>query len=255
MARNVTLPGGVENPEIALDLQRVCHRCPGMSEFAWPYERVLLIGASGGIGSALAHAWAGPGLVTLSRSADGLDVTDEVSVARAAQALEGPFDLVFDATGGLQIGDAGPEKALDQIDAETMAAQFALNAIGPALLLKHFGPLMRREGRAVFASLSARVGSIGDNRLGGWVSYRAAKAALNQVIRTASVEMTRRNRDSVVVALHPGTVATPLTRPYLGRHPSVTPEQAAERLTDVLAGLTLAQTGGFYDYAGREIPW
>ena len=226
-----------------------------MTDNALPYERVLLIGASGGIGSALAQAWAGPGLVTLSRSGDGLDVTDEASVAQAAQALEGPFDLIFDATGGLRIGDSGPEKALEQIDPAVMAAQFALNAIGPALLLKHFGPLMPREGRAVFASLSARVGSIGDNRLGGWISYRAAKAALNQVIRTASIEMTRRNRDSVVVALHPGTVATPLTRPYLGRHPSVTPEEAAGRLTAVLAGLTRAQTGGFYDYAGKEIPW
>lgn len=231
-----------------------------MGENAWPYERVLLIGASGGIGSALARAWAGPGLagpglMTLSRTDDGLDVTDEASVARAVQALDGPFDLIFDATGGLQIGGQGPEKALDQIDPGAMAAQFALNAIGPALLLKHLTPLMRREGRAVFASLSARVGSIGDNRLGGWISYRAAKAAQNQIIHTASIEMTRRNRDSIVVALHPGTVATPLTRPWLGRHPSVTPDEAAARLTDVLAGLTPAQTGGFYDYAGREIPW
>ncbi|NNU79907.1 SDR family NAD(P)-dependent oxidoreductase [Halovulum dunhuangense] len=220
-----------------------------------PNLRILLIGASGGIGAAMADALQGTRLATLSRSADGLDVTDEASVAAAAARLEGPFDLIFDATGALEIGGHGPEKALAQIDPQAMAAQFALNAIGPALLLKHFGPHLRREGRAVFATLSARVGSIGDNRLGGWISYRAAKAALNQIVRTAAIELARRNRETIVVALHPGTVQTDLTRKYLGRHPAVTPEEAAQNLLKVLAGLTPAQNGGFFDYAGKDIPW
>ncbi|MEM8788552.1 MAG: SDR family NAD(P)-dependent oxidoreductase [Pseudomonadota bacterium] len=217
--------------------------------------RALLIGATGGIGAALAARLAGAQLTTLSRSVDGLDITQEASVAAAAAAHPGPFDLIFDATGGLRIGDHGPEKALAQVDPGAMAAQFALNATGPALLLKHFGPTLARDGPAVFATLSARVGSIGDNRLGGWIAYRAAKAALNQIVRTAAVELTRRNPESVVVALHPGTVETPLTRAYLGRHPAVKPEAAAENLLRVLAGLTQEHSGGFYDYAFKPIPW
>ncbi|MEM9780003.1 MAG: SDR family oxidoreductase [Pseudomonadota bacterium] len=218
-------------------------------------KRALLIGSSGGIGAALATALGDADLVTLSRSADGLDVTREESVAAAAARLTAPFDLIFDATGGLSIDGSMPEKALSQVSAEAFAEQFALNAIGPALMLKHFGPLLPREGRAVFATLSARVGSIGDNRLGGWISYRASKAALNQIVRTAAVEMTRRNRDSIVVALHPGTVETPLTRKYLGRHPSVSADEAAGNLLRVVGALEPAQTGGFYDYAMKEVPW
>ncbi|MEM9812624.1 MAG: SDR family NAD(P)-dependent oxidoreductase, partial [Pseudomonadota bacterium] len=166
--------------------------------------RALVIGASGGVGSALADALAGTQLATLSRSEDGFDLTDEARIAAAAADI-GPLDLIFDATGGLRIGEHGPEKTIGAIEPTAMAAQFALNAIGPALLLKHFGPTMRRDGPAVFATLSARVGSIGDNRAGGWISYRAAKAALNQIVRTAAIELRRRNRESVVVALHPGT--------------------------------------------------
>ena len=217
--------------------------------------KILLIGASGGIGTALAHAFEGAALTTLSRSEDGLDVTDEDSVRRAAERLPGPFDLVFDATGGLEIAGRGPEKALADIDSQAMAAQFALNAIGPALLLKHFAPKLAREGRSVFATLSARVGSIGDNRIGGWYSYRAAKAALNQIMRTAAIELGRTNKAAIVVALHPGTVATGLSARYLGRHKSVSPDEAAANLVRVLHGLRPEHSGGFYDYAFREIPW
>lgn len=220
-----------------------------------PKLRVLLIGGSGGIGSAMAAALSSADLTVLTRSGDALDITDEASVARAAGALEGPFHLIFDATGGLQIGEHGPEKSLSQIDPAAMAAQFALNATGPALLLKHLSPLLARDQRAIFATLSARVGSIGDNRLGGWISYRAAKAALNQIVRTAAVELARTNRQSIVVALHPGTVQTPLTQKYLGRHPSVPPAEAAANLLRVLHDLRPEHSGGFYDYALREVPW
>ncbi|MBK5928573.1 SDR family NAD(P)-dependent oxidoreductase [Rhodobaculum claviforme] len=219
--------------------------------------RALVIGSSGGVGAAMVAALAARGddVTGLSRSGDGLDVTDEGSVARILGALEGPFDLVFVATGGLSIGDARPEKALRDLDPAAMAAQFALNAIGPVIVLKHALALMPRQGRSVFAALSARVGSIGDNRAGGWYGYRAAKAALNQYLHTAAIEVARSHRDAAVVALHPGTVATPLTRKYLGRHPAVPPQEAAANLLAVLDGLEAGHTGRFFDWAGKEVAW
>ncbi len=219
--------------------------------------RALVVGRSGGVGAAVAEALEarGDSVTGLSRSADGFDVTDEASVAEGLGRLEGPFDLVFVATGGLSIDGAAPEKALRDLDPATLARQFALNAIGPALVLKHALPLMPRQGRSVFAALSARVGSIGDNRAGGWYGYRAAKAALNQYLHTAAIEVARTHREAIVVALHPGTVATPLTRRYLGRHPAVEPPEAAANLLRVLDGLEPAHTGRFFDWAGKEVPW
>jgi NAD(P)-dependent dehydrogenase (short-subunit alcohol dehydrogenase family) len=219
--------------------------------------RALVIGASGGIGGALAAALEarGASVVGLSRRQDGLDLTDEASVAAAAGRLEGPFGLILDATGALEIWGRGPEKSIGAIDPEVMAAQFAVNAIGPALLLKHFHALLPRAGRGVFATLSARVGSIGDNRLGGWISYRAAKAALNQIVRTSAIEIARKRPDSVVVALHPGTVRTALTARYVGGRPTVSPEAAAGNLLAVIDRLTPAETGGFFAWDGQPIPW
>jgi len=219
--------------------------------------RALVIGASGGIGGALAARLGADGaeVVALSRSADGLDVTDERSVAAALGRLEGAFELVLVATGGLRIDGQEPEKTLKSLDASRLAAQFALNATGPLLVLKHALRLMPRDRRAVFAALSARVGSIGDNRAGGWYGYRAAKAALNQLLRTAAIELARTHPRAVVVALHPGTVATPLTERYLGRHPAVPPETSADNLLRVLSDLTPEDSGGFRDWAGKEIAW
>ena len=158
-------------------------------------ERSLILGASGGIGSALVARLQGMGeVVGLSRSGDGFDITDEASVAQHLGALDGPFDRIIVATGALEIDGAEPEKTLRALDPEAMAAQFRLNTIGPALAIKHAMPLMPRDGRSVLAVLSARVGSIGDNRLGGWVSYRAAKSAVNQVVRVASIELAPRKR-------------------------------------------------------------
>ncbi len=137
-----------------------------------------------------------------------------------------------------------------------MAHAYAVNAIGPALLLKHFCPLFPRQGRVVFATLSARVGSIGDNRLGGWHSYRASKAALNQLVRTASIELHRHNPASLCVALHPGTVATPLSAPFAKAGLDVgPPEVAAAALLTVLEGLGASDTGGFFDHRGAAIEW
>lgn len=219
--------------------------------------RALVLGASGGIGRALVAHLQGQGVAVtgLSRSGDGLDLTDQASVARVAAGQEGPFDLIFNATGALVIDGAAPEKALAAVDAGAMAAQFALNATGVAMALRYFSPALRRDGRAVFASLSARVGSIGDNRLGGWISYRAAKAAQNQIIRTAAIEIARKRPQAIVVALHPGTVATPLTAEYAARHPTIPPAQSAAALLEVIDALTPADSGGFRDWKGQPVEW
>ena len=219
--------------------------------------RALVIGASGGIGGAVvaaltAEAWE---VVGLSRSADGLDVTDEASVARLLGAQDGTFDLILVATGGLEVGGFRPEKSVKALDAQAMAAQFALNAIGPALVLKHVWRLIPRDRAARVAVLSARVGSIGDNRLGGWHGYRAAKAAVNQIVRTCAVELARTHPQAALVALHPGTVATPMTAAYAGGHPTVTPAVAAENLLRVLNGIGPDQSGRFFDWKGEEVPW
>ncbi|WP_226625817.1 SDR family NAD(P)-dependent oxidoreductase [Alloyangia pacifica] len=220
-------------------------------------ERALLIGSSGGIGSALQAALTARGteVIGLSRRDHGLDVTAPESVAEHIGALDGKFDLIFVATGALALQGSEPEKTLKALEPEQFLQQMALNALGPALVLKHARRLLPRDRPATFAALSARVGSIGDNRLGGWYSYRASKAALNQMIRSASVEMARTHRQLACVALHPGTVATPFTADYLGRHPSVAPEEAAQNLLTVLDGLGPEHTGRFFDWAGKEVPW
>lgn len=220
-------------------------------------DRVLIIGASGGIGSALASALRAQGaqVVGLSRSVDGFDITDEQSVAAHLGALEGPFDGLIVASGALEIDGAAPEKTIRAVRAQAMAAQFAVNAIGPALVLGHAGRLLPREGRSVCAVLTARVGSIGDNRIGGWTSYRAAKAAANQIVHTTAIELARTHPELACVALHPGTVETPFTAKYLGRHPAVPAAEAAENLLFVMKGLKPEQTGGFFDWAGTEVVW
>lgn len=219
--------------------------------------QALVVGASGGIGSAVAAALRARGVrvTALSRSEDGLDVTDEASVAGVLGGLDGSYDMIFVATGALQIAGAGPEKALRAIDPAVMAASFALNAIGPALVLKHSLRQMPRDRRSVFAALSARVGSIGDNRLGGWYSYRAAKAALNQIIRTGAIEVARTHPMAVLAALHPGTVATALTASHGAGHASVPSAAAAANLLAVIEGLTPADTGCFRDWQGATVPW
>lgn len=220
--------------------------------------KALIIGASGGIGAALAARLRGQGadVTTLSRREDGLDLTRPETVADHAARLQGrDFDLIVNATGALVIDGHQPEKTMDAVDPQAMAAQFALNAIGPALVLRDFAPLLARDRRSVLASLSARVGSIGDNGLGGWVSYRAAKAAQNQILHTAAIEWRRRNRHAILIALHPGTVETPLTRKYAARHPTITPERSAEALLAVIDALTPEDSGGFRDWKGQVVPW
>ncbi len=224
--------------------------------------RAMVIGASGGIGGAVLSQLQSDGrcalALPLSRSIDGIDITDEAMVRDVAARLDGErgsFDLIFNATGALTIDGNGPEKSIKAIDAGNMARQFALNAIGPALLLKYFAPLLRKDRRSIFASLSARVGSIGDNRLGGWISYRASKAAHNQIIRTAAIEIARTNPLAIVVALHPGTVETGLSDPFSKSKDRFTPEHSAACLLATIDGFKQVQTGQFFAYDGSSIEW
>ncbi|MEM6340816.1 MAG: SDR family NAD(P)-dependent oxidoreductase [Pseudomonadota bacterium] len=219
-------------------------------------KNVLILGASGGIGAALVAEYRerGADVTGLSRKDNGLDMTDQASVAKHLKG-QGLFDLVIVATGALEIDGAAPEKTIRGLSSKAMADQFALNAIGPALVLSHAHDLLPRDRASVFAVLSARVGSIGDNRVGGWISYRSAKAAVNQVVHTGAIELARTHRQATIVALHPGTVATAFTEKYLGRHPSVPPSEAASNLARVIDGLTSAETGQFFDWQGEVVPW
>ena len=217
-----------------------------------------MIGAGGAIGTALAAALERSGRPVRRlgrRSVPPLDLLDEASIAAAATVAGGGLRLVVDATGFLHGGGMVPEKRLGQIDPAQLAHSFAINAIGPALLMKHFLPRLARDGRAVFATLSARVGSIADNRAGGWYGYRASKAALNQLVRTAAIELARTHREAVCVALHPGTVQSPLSAPFAKSGLDVqTPDLAAERMLAVLDGLTPEQSGLQVDYRGEVVP-
>ena len=224
--------------------------------------KAIVFGSTGGIGSALmtvlSRNVSPDRLFGLSRSSvPAFDLLDEASLANAAASLKqlGPFDLIFDATGALEIDGIGPEKTIRAIDPVVMAKQFAINAIGPAMIIKHFSPLLRKDRTAVLASLSAKVGSIGDNRLGGWISYRSAKAALNQIIRTTSIEIARTHPLACVVALHPGTVQTRLSEKWQGNHPSVPASQSAENLLGVVANLSEIDSGRFIAYDGDQLPW
>ena len=219
--------------------------------------RALVIGASGGIGAALVAGLArqGADVLGLSRSRDGLDITDEASIAEHLDRLSSPFDRVIVATGALALGDMAPEKSLRSLTGAALLGQFAVNAMGPALVLKHAARLLPRDRPARFAALSARVGSIGDNALGGWYSYRAAKAAMNQLIHTGAIELSRSHPQAVVVSLHPGHVSTGLSAAFGGTLPSVSPDEAADHILGVLDRLTPAEPGGFFDWAGKPIVW
>jgi hypothetical protein len=225
----------------------------------------VVVGASGGIGAALEAALIDEGAYDrvhgFARSRNGaqhLDLEDEASIAAAAEVVASgpPVTLLLIATGILHDGERGPEKAFRDLDAAWLARTYAINTIGPALVFKHFLPLLAKVGSPVAAALSARVGSIGDNRLGGWHGYRASKAALNMIVRNASIEAKRRNDRAIAVALHPGTVDTPLSRPFQGNVTAGTlsdPERAALQLLDVIEGLKPADSGKLFAWDGVEV--
>jgi NAD(P)-dependent dehydrogenase (short-subunit alcohol dehydrogenase family) len=232
----------------------------------------VVIGASGGIGRALAQALAArpdvASVTALSRrpvalpgakiDSGRIDLLDERSIEAAAAACAGlPPRLVICAAGLLHAGPIQPEKSLRELDPDRLGRVLAVNTIGPALVIKHFAPLLPRQGKSVIALMSARVGSISDNRLGGWYAYRASKAALNQVVRTASIEIARRWREAVIVGLHPGTVETPLSAPFsgsVGPEKLFTPAFAAGRLLAVIDGLGATDSGKCLAWDGSEVP-
>ena len=223
--------------------------------------RALVFGASGAIGQAFVQALQSDPrcakVCGVSRqSSPGLDLLDESSMAACAQTLvaQGPFHLVLDATGALTVNGRGPEKRLDELDAEHLLAALKLNAVGPGLLLKHFVPVLASGQRVIWGKLSARVGSIEDNRKGGWYGYRAAKAALNMLLQTSAIELARRRPLAVVAALQPGTVQSALSQPFVGDD-AMRPEEAAQRLLAVLDALQPTGRAQFVDHQGQSIPW
>lgn len=220
----------------------------------------VVIGASGGIGAALVRRLEQSGrygtVHTLSRSAGTIDLTDPASIAAAAERIGGPVSLAIVATGLLHEDDHRPERSLRELEADWLLRQYQVNTVGPALALRHFTPLLAKDAPATIACLSARVGSISDNRLGGWYGYRASKAALNQIVRTAAIELARSRPQAVCVALHPGTVDTGLSKPFQRGVPAeklFTPAYSAGRLLAVLDGLIPAQSGRIFAWDGAEI--
>lgn len=230
----------------------------------------LVIGAGGGLGAALVQVLSTPcahgmeGVLALGRATQpAIDYSDEASLQNAAawvasqchmQGAE--LRLLIVATGFLHGEPGQPERSWSQLDADYLSELFRINAIGPALVMKHFLPLLPRQGRCVAGFVSAKVGSIGDNALGGWYGYRASKAALNQLVKTAAIELKRRNPLALCVALHPGTVDTALSKPFAKAGLKVRPpEVAATELLAVLAALQPAQTGALVDYQGKVLPW
>jgi len=227
----------------------------------------LVIGAGGGLGAALVQQLSADGehgVLSLGRNTQpAIDYSDEASLKRAAEwvaeqcaAQQADLRLLVVASGFLH-GDQGqPERSWSHLDAAYLTHVFRINTIGPALVMKHFLPLLPKQGRCVAGFVSAKVGSIGDNALGGWYGYRASKAALNQLVKTASIELARRNSQAICVALHPGTVDTALSQPFAKTGLKVRPAaEAANDLLGVLAGLKPEQSGALLDYQGQTLPW
>lgn len=232
-----------------------------------------VIGASGGIGAAFTRQLAEmphvERVLALSRSPAGIahprvrtgaiDLEDEASIAAAAQTAQelGGAQIVIVAAGLLHDETMQPEKSWRALDGDQLMRSFRINTIGPALVAKHFLPLFPRSGPAIFAALSARVGSISDNRIGGWYGYRASKAALNMIVRNLAIELGRKRKEAICVGLHPGTVDTGLSEPFQSNTPPeklFTPDFAASRLLGVLHGLTPADSGSVFAWDGQRVP-
>ncbi len=243
-----------------------------LSSFESPV-RAAVFGAGGGIGAAFVDQLAadprvarvaacarrpGPAANKVVPIAFDYDDPDSLKAAADAAAEDGPLHLVIVATGVLH-DDATlrPERTWRALRPDALARAFAINAVGPMMIAKHALGHLATDGKSVFAVLSARVGSITDNRLGGWHAYRMSKAALNQGLQTLSVELARTNRCAVVAGLHPGTVDTALSSPFQSNVPDgklFTPAHSAERLLSVIDGLTPAQSGGVFDWRGDRVP-
>ena len=221
--------------------------------------RALVIGASGAIGQAFVQALRGDprcsDVQAISRGQPiAWDLTDEASLVTLASQVQGPLHLVVDATGALTLDGQGPEKRLQELDSQRLLRSLQINAVGPALLLRHLSPLLARGERVIWAKLSARVGSIEDNHKGGWYGYRAAKAALNQLLQTAAIEVSRQRPLAVLVALQPGTVRSALSQPFVGDD-ALVPEVSAQGLLQALDAAPATGRALFLDHRGSSIPW
>lgn len=240
-----------------------------LSSFPQPFNAAI-IGASGGVGRAFVdtlgnheaigklYAFSRTQPDTLAPNVDyfPLDICDEIQIKDAAAHIDTPLHMVIIASGLLHDKDLRPEKCINALDPEIMERVFIINTIGPALIAKHFIPLLPRTGKSVFASLSARVGSISDNRLGGWYSYRVSKAALNMIIKNTAIETARKYKETAVIGLHPGTVDTKLSSPFQGNVKDgqlFHPQQSVEHLLQVLNTVNPKETGKIFAWDGQEI--
>ncbi|RKQ70962.1 NAD(P)-dependent dehydrogenase (short-subunit alcohol dehydrogenase family) [Litorimonas taeanensis] len=236
--------------------------------------RVIIIGANGGIGTALIDHLSASDQVAqiyaLSRQGKPhkshkvvnmvFDFTKEDDLEKTSAALKahGDFDLIILATGFLHNPSITPEKTYRSLTFEGLEMNFRVNTIGPAMTAKYFLPLLRRDRKTIFAALSARVGSISDNGIGGWYAYRASKAALNMVIKTLAIEQRRRSKDTIILGLHPGTVDTNLSKPFqanVAEGKLFTPEYASLKLLNVIDKADQSDSGHLIDWAGKQIPF
>ena len=220
--------------------------------------RALVFGASGGIGQAfsrfLEDKLGSENVVNVSRSFDGFEISDEEKILKFSESIEGTFNLIINATGVLQTTEEGPEKTINVVKQKSMIDMMTINAIGPALLLKSFSKKLDKTKFSVFVNLSARVGSITDNRLGGWISYRSSKAALNQIIKTSSIEINRRNKNAICVGLHPGTVKTSFTEKFQNTTETISPDESVKMMMNVVENLSVDDNGYCFAYDGKVIP-
>ena len=220
--------------------------------------RALVFGASGGIGQAfsrfLESKLGSENVVKISRSFDGFEISDEEKILKFSESIEGSFNLIINATGVLQTTEEGPEKTINVVKQKSMIDMMTINAIGPALLLKNFSKKLDKTKFSVFVNLSARVGSITDNRLGGWISYRSSKAALNQIIKTSSIEINRRNKNAICVGLHPGTVKTRFTEKFQNTTETISPDESVKMMMKVVENLSVDDNGYCFAYDGKVIP-
>ena len=220
--------------------------------------RALIFGASGGIGLAfskfLENKLGIENVIKLSRSFNGFEISDEEKILKFSESIEGSFNLIINAIGVLQTTEIGPEKTINAVKQKSMIDIMTINAIGPALLLKNFSKKLDKTKFSVFVNLSARVGSITDNRLGGWISYRSSKAALNQIIKTSSIEINRRNKNAICVGLHPGTVKTRFTEKFQNTTETISPEESVEMMMKVIESLSVDDNGYCFAYDGKVIP-
>lgn len=231
-------------------------------------ENIVIIGSNGAIGKGFVDFYKkqnpSNSVLSLSRNnkkaADEffIDIEDERSISDAADlcSKKGPFDRIIVATGILHGADFSPEKTLRNLNRENIMKVFSINTLGPALIARYFIPLMKKESASILGFLSARVGSISDNQLGGWYSYRASKAALNMIIKTLSIEVARNNKNAVIVGLHPGTVESNLSNPFQGNVPDgklFSPEYSVTQMAEVINRLTPNDSGNCFAWDGQRI--